>query len=383
MLSRMKIAYYTPLKEPGHPTPSGDRLMAGQLMELLGGLCQEVRLVSVPRTYVGAPDAIRLAELRDSSAVEAERILAESASGTFRPDLWFTYHPYHKSPDWLGTAVASRLAIPYVAAEASYAAARSRDDWADWLEASMAALRLSATIFCFSDRDRKGLEAAPGVRAKLVDLKPFLTAPVAHCAAPSRRQGEGPVKLLAAAMMRPNNKKQSYLLLADALLQLGDLDWTLTIAGDGPARGEIEAAFGRLPSGRVHFTGLASKSGIAELMRDADVLAWPGCREAYGMVFLEAAAMGLPAAALNNGGVPEVVVDGVTGLLVAPAATEAETASRYATVLRRLIMEPATRQELGAAAARFVRGERTRERAQSILSAGLLHALTVQRESRA
>ena len=380
MLARMKIAYYTPLKEPRHPTPSGDRLMARQLMELLGGLCQEVRLVSTLRTYVRAPDAIRLAELRHASALEAERILGLAASGAFRPDLWFTYHPYHKSPDWLGPAVAARLGVPYVAAEASYAAARGQDDWADWLEASMAALRQAATIFCFSDRDRTGLEAAPGVQAKFYDLKPFLVAPVQHAANPVRLHGQGPVKLLAAAMMRPDNKRQSYLLLADALHHLGDLDWTLTITGDGPARGDIEAAFAAMPSGRVRFAGLADRGGVEKLMRDADILAWPGCREAYGMVFLEAAAQGLPAVAIDNAGVPEVVCDGVTGLLAVPAATDAEAAKSYAAALRRLILEPATRLRLGAAAACFVKGERTREHAEAILAAGLAHALAAQQE---
>ncbi|MCA3564374.1 MAG: glycosyltransferase family 4 protein [Methylocystis sp.] len=357
--------------------------MARQLMGLLEGLCQEVRLVSTLRTHVSAPDPVRLAALRDASAAEADRILAEAVSGAFRPDLWFTYHPYHKSPDWIGPSVSARLGIPYVAAEASYAAARGCDAWADWLEASMPALRRAAAIFCFSERDRRGLEKAPGVCAKLYDLKPFLAAPAAPTGERARRPEGGPVRLLATAMMRPDNKRQSYLLLAQSLQHLVDLDWTLTIAGDGPARSDVEAAFARFPAGRVHFTGLTDRSAIAVLMREADILAWPGCREAYGMVYLEAAAAGLPAAAIGNAGVPEVVKDGVTGLLAAPAAKDGEAAVPYAALLRRLILDPAARRRLGAAAARFAATERTREGAEAILAAGLRHAMAAGRDLRA
>lgn len=47
-----------------------------------------------------------------------------------RPELWFCYHPYYKSPDPFGPVISAEFAIPYITAEASYAAKRDRTGWA-------------------------------------------------------------------------------------------------------------------------------------------------------------------------------------------------------------------------------------------------------------
>jgi len=67
--------------------------------------------------------------------------------------------------------------------------------------------------------------------------------------------------------------------------------------------------------------------------------------EGFGLVYLEAAAHGLPTVAHRTGGVPEAVRDGVTGLLVDPADRPA-----LAAAIARLINEPALRANLAAAA---------------------------------
>ena len=46
-----------------------------------------------------------------------------------KPHAWFTYHLYHKAPDWIGPRISETLKIPYIIAEASYAAKQSGGPW--------------------------------------------------------------------------------------------------------------------------------------------------------------------------------------------------------------------------------------------------------------
>ncbi|MGL5137767.1 MAG: glycosyltransferase family 4 protein [Beijerinckiaceae bacterium] len=371
-VAEMRIAFHAPLKPPTHPTPSGDRKMARLLMAALMQAGHDVRLATELRTYTRTPDAASLADLRVAAAAEIERICREAEEGGFRPGLWFTYHLYYKAPDLVGPAVARRLGIPYVAAEASWSARRVSDEWAVWQEAAEEGLRLAETIFCYSARDRQGLAKAPVLSARLIDLKPFLDHGPFR---PNKtRRADAETRLLAVAMMRPDNKRESYLLLADALLRITNLDWHLTIIGDGVARAEIETAFAALPSGRVRFLGLSDEETVAQAMAESDLFVWPGVREAYGLVFLEAAAQGLPALAFDDGGVCEVVRNGETGMLILPAGDRAAMAKAYAEALAGLIADPARRAALGQSALRFARNERDMDGAARILADGLSHA---------
>ena len=118
----MRIAFYAPMKSPEHPTPSGDRRMGRLLMAALGLAGHEIRLASEFRSYDGAGVLERQRAAAAAGRLEAERLIAGyRAKPTTAPELWFTYHLYHKAPDWLGPDVARALAIPYVAAEASFA----------------------------------------------------------------------------------------------------------------------------------------------------------------------------------------------------------------------------------------------------------------------
>ena len=114
----MRIAFYAPLKSPAHATPSGDRRVAGLLMQALEHAGHRVELVSSHRTYDGDGDARRQALLRGQGIAIARRLVAQWREGPHdaRPDLWFTYHVYYKAPDWLGPVATAALGIPYVIA---------------------------------------------------------------------------------------------------------------------------------------------------------------------------------------------------------------------------------------------------------------------------
>ena len=123
----MRIAFYAPLKPPTHGTPSGDRRVAGLLMDALERVAEHIELVSTFRSFDGDGDRARQEALRGQGEALAQRLVAgwRAAPAALRPDLWFTYHVYYKAPDWLGPAVSAALGIPYVIAEASYAEKRA------------------------------------------------------------------------------------------------------------------------------------------------------------------------------------------------------------------------------------------------------------------
>ena len=99
----MRIAFYAPLKPPNHPTPSGDRRMARLLMAALDHAGHDVALASSFRSWDDGTRPNRHERLADLGARLASRLTRRLHAAP--PDLWFTYHLYHKAPDWLGPAV--------------------------------------------------------------------------------------------------------------------------------------------------------------------------------------------------------------------------------------------------------------------------------------
>lgn len=337
----MRVAFYAPMKPPGHPVPSGDRRMARLLIEALQRGGHEVRLASRLRSWDPGLDPARPARIEALGARIADRLVRRWRTAD-RPDVWFTYHLYHKAPDWLGPPVAAALGIPYVAAEASHAPRRAEGAWAAGHRAAEAAIRRAAALITFSERDAAGLAAlVPAER--IVRLPPFLDA--TPFAAVTRRPADPP-RLLAIGMMRDGDKERSYAVLADALRRLGDRPWSLTVVGDGPARPRIKPLY---DPARTAFRGAVPPESLPQVLAEADLFVWPAINEAFGMALLEAQAAGLPAVAGaaggEGGGVAQILRDGETGLLVPPG-----DAAAFAAAVAALLDDPARRRAMGEAA---------------------------------
>ncbi len=94
------------------------------------------------------------------------------------------------------------------------------------------------------------------------------------------------------------------------------------MAGDGPDRDAAEAEVDRLKLTRdVRFLGRVED--VADVLRGADLFLLPTQSESFGLAALEAMACGVPVIATRAGGIPEVVVDGETGVLAEPGAVDA------------------------------------------------------------
>ncbi|MBC7327222.1 glycosyltransferase [bacterium] len=128
-------------------------------------------------------------------------------------------------------------------------------------------------------------------------------------------------KLLFVGSLIPI-KGLPYLLKALNILRDNCSDFFLDIVGDGPNRGEYEM-FARDMGLEdfVHFHGIKSKSEIAELMWQADILVLPSEWENLPCVLIEAMASGLPVVATRVGGVAEIINE-KTGILVPAKNTE-------------------------------------------------------------
>lgn len=350
---RARIAFYAPLKTPDHPIPSGDREVARLMMAALETAGYEVELASRVISYQKRPSAEIGRERRLAAETEAARLIDAWQSGAERkPDLWFTYHPYCKAPDWIGPKVADALGIRYVTAEACRTRQGTDEDWIISRQAVQAAVKSAAVNFCLKPYDRAYLESFLPDMGTVVSLLPFVDFgridAVRERAADADRFTHGHPLILAVGMMRPNAKFRSYELLAAALGRLPDLAWKLAIVGDGPMRGDVERLFSNLPAGRVHFAGAVGQDEVLRWMRAADIMAWPGFSEAFGMVYLEAQACSLPVVALRTAGVPVVVEDGVSGTLTG------EDGEAYAAAIRDLLASEAKRRTYGAAGRRKV-----------------------------
>jgi len=351
----LKIAFYAPLKSPDHPRPSGDRRLARYFMEALRMAGCQTELASELRAWEGEGDARRQAEIKARGQRDAERLIAEyrQRRPAERPRCWFTYHLYHKAPDWLGPAVSAALGIPYVAAEASVANKQGRGAWRDGYLASVAAIARARLIFNLNSNDLAGLQPHVGDAARIVPLKPFADIPPPAAADKMRlrrglagRRGIDPGGrwLLCVAMMRAGSKRDSYRILADALARLKRDDWQLLVAGDGAAAQSVRDEFQRRVPGRAHFLGRLDSAGVHDAMRAADLLVWPACNEAFGMAVLEALGCGLPVVAGRSGGIGDIIEHAVTGMLI----DQVDGAS-MAAAIDKLLAAPATLARMSAA----------------------------------
>jgi glycosyltransferase involved in cell wall biosynthesis len=120
------------------------------------------------------------------------------------------------------------------------------------------------------------------------------------------------------------------------------------VVGDGTQRDALEAAVrSQKMDGKVIFTGM--RNDAVELMSLMDIYVQPSLNEGMGKTILQAQSVGLPVVATAVQGIPDVVKDGKTGILVPPS-----DARSMAEAICRLIRDPALRQDMGTAGHQWV-----------------------------
>ncbi|GAC1602481.1 MAG: glycosyltransferase family 4 protein [Acidimicrobiales bacterium] len=216
------------------------------------------------------------------------------------------------------------------------------------------------------------VEVPPGV-----DLERFRPLEPGLAAETRGRLGlppQGPL-VVSASRLVPR-KGMDTLIEAMTRLVAHRPDLTLAIAGSGRDEKRLGTLIGRQGiSRRVRLMGRLPDEDLASLYGSADVFVmlcrnrWGGLeQEGFGIVFLEAAACGVPQVAGDSGGAAEAVVDGVTGMVVRNPSDVGEAAQAIA----RLLDDAELRAKMGAESRRRAAQEFSWDR----LSTTLREALT-------
>lgn len=115
----------------------------------------------------------------------------------------------------------------------------------------------------------------------------------------------------------------------------------LAFVGEGPLYDELRAN----PPAWATFTGYLSGADLSAAYASGDVLLFPSTTETLGFAALEAFASGVPVVAAKAGGLPFVVADGDTGVLVDPEAPD----TAWADPIERILTQPQLRERMSAA----------------------------------
>ena len=350
----MRLAFYAPLKPPTHTTPSGDRAMARGLMAALSRIGGDVTLASTLRSRDGVGDTATQSRLMAQAEAEIARLVPQGRRLGWQ--AWISYHNYYKAPDLIGPAVAQALGIPYLQVESTRARKRLSGPWADFAKAAEDAADAAAVIFYVTTRDAQTLQRDAPEGQHLIHLRPFLVRD--DLPAPSTLDGP----MLSVGMMRTGDKLASYRIIAETLALLRG-DWTLEIAGDGPARAEVSALMAPFFD-KIRFLGALEPDVLAQAYGRACLLFWPGVNEAFGLAYLEAQAAGVPVVAQDRPGVRDVLAPGHY-----PASEDGPAA--LAACLTDLRADPAKRVSAGAAARAHVAAHHLLPAAAKTLQRGL------------
>lgn len=170
----------------------------------------------------------------------------------------------------------------------------------------------------------------------------FQSAPT--CEVSSEGQSATPTILTMARLVPEKG-------VADVIRALTHLpNYNLKIAGTGPELPHLQEMVEQLSlTNRVEFLGWVGYDDKRAIMEAADVFCLPSRYDSFGMAFIEAMAMGLPVVAIRQGAVPDVVLDGKTGILV--------DNSNAQTLQKAITVAVANKEDFGNAGRTWVQAE--------------------------
>jgi glycosyltransferase involved in cell wall biosynthesis len=207
--------------------------------------------------------------------------------------------------------------------------------------------RLATRFIAVSTADAERM-----IRMEHVPADKVLVIPTAYV--PSDAAGNGDIRaelglppgtpLLGTAAVFRAQKALEVLIQAHALVRKKVPNAHLVLAGDGPTKPQVEQLVDELGLGaNVHFLGL--REDVDSILRSLDVAAMSSDFEGSPLFAYECMANGTPLVATRVGGLPDIVADGESGVLVPPRQP-----GQLADALSELLSNPARRERMAAAA---------------------------------
>jgi glycosyltransferase involved in cell wall biosynthesis len=179
---------------------------------------------------------------------------------------------------------------------------------------------------------------------------------VASDVQPAAEPGRGS-RIITVARLNEWGKGVGQVIGAMPLILANIPDAEYVIVGDGAIRGELEKLAREYGvESRVRFAGRVSDEELGRLYRGSAVFAMPSIKEGFGIVYLEAWKHRLPVVAGNRDASPEVVDDGVNGLVVDPGSHE-----QIARAITHLLVDQEYARQLGQNGYEKLRAEYSHE----------------------
>ncbi len=347
----MQIAFYAPFKPLGHKHPSGDLTIAKGIVDFLAGRGHKVHIQSNLRArWVYLKPWMWIAFLWQflSCLIDLKKN---------RPHLWLTYHTYYKAPDVLGPIICKILGIKYVIFQGIYSTKRKRRvKTVIGFYLNRFALLSSDHIITNKHIDLKNLKriipknklsyVRPGIKPGMFRRNSVISKQyIKKWNLPS-----DPI-ILSAAMFRDDVKTQGLAWLIECCTELikTNVKFHLVIAGSGIMERHLKSLAQKQIPGHFTFVGKIPREDMYKFYSCGKLFAFPGIREALGMVYLEAQSCELPVIAFKNGGIPEVVVADETGFLI-PMYDK----RKFAVCLKQLLIDNELQIKMGTKAQRYI-----------------------------
>lgn len=230
-------------------------------------------------------------------------------------------------------------------------------------------LRSASIVFCISEDSRAHAQAllAPEDDVRFAIVRMGVDTSRFPAAGEQRRARSRSYASILFVGRLADEKDPLAVLRAVATLRRRGYDVRVTFAGDGPLRADLQAqVLGHGGQAWASVLGGVSQDQLPALYTDADVFCLPSRVEGVPAVLMEAMATELPVISTTRDGIPELVRDGVSGLLV-----DYDDPDALAAALGRLIDDPDLRAAMGRAGREHVSREFSTRHESDVLSGQL------------
>jgi glycosyltransferase involved in cell wall biosynthesis len=235
---------------------------------------------------------------------------------------------------------AHKMGIPVV-----YEEHQTPDARFNWWQGFEQSINKSTRVIAVSEKSAEGLREVCGVTRPIVVRNPLLPDPLVSGWHRNGKRDQG-LRITTVARL-VEAKGLEYLLETIAKIKLTHANVNFKVFGDGPLRQTLLARAASLGlDGETIFAGpFSGREELSRIMAETDIFVMSSVLEGQPLGVVEAMAYGCPIVTTSAGGIPELIRDGVNGLLCPPRDPDC-----LAEKIKALVEDPSLRERLGRAA---------------------------------